>query len=132
MAYRFLDYSHGEEEVFELTWTQLGVRLRAVAALLQQVAARGDRVAVLAPQGLDYVVGFFAAIKAGNIAVPLFAPELQGHAERLETALLDSRPTTVLTTVSANTAVQEFLAKMPESVRPQVVVIDEVPDSVGE
>jgi len=132
VAYRFLDYSHGEEEVFELTWTQLGVRLRAVAALLQQVAVRGDRVAVLAPQGLDYVVGFFAAIKAGNIAVPLFAPELQGHAERLETALLDSRPTTVLTTVSANTAVQEFLAKMPESVRPEVVVIDEVPDSVGE
>ncbi|WP_166904824.1 fatty acyl-AMP ligase [Mycobacterium sp. DL440] len=131
VAYRYLDYSHAEEEIFELTWTQLGVRLRGVAARLQQVAARGDRVAVLAPQGLDYVVGFFAAIKAGNTAVPLFAPELQGHAERLETALLDCRPTTVLTTAAAADAVQAFLAKLPDSLRPEVVIIDEVPDSVG-
>ncbi|MBP2452267.1 fatty acyl-AMP ligase [Mycolicibacterium lutetiense] len=132
VAYRYLDYSHAEEEIFELTWSQLGVRLRAVAALLQQVATRGDRVAVLAPQGLDYVVGFFAAIKAGTIAVPLFAPELQGHAERLETALLDSRPTTVLTTTAAADAVRAFLAKLPDTVRPGLVVIDEVPDSVGD
>lgn len=132
VAYRYLDYSHAEDEVVELTWTQLGVRLRAVSARLQQVAARGDRVAILAPQGLDYVVGFFAAIKAGNIAVPLFAPELQGHAERLETALLDSRPTTVLTTAAADAAVREFLAKMPECVRPRVELIDEVPDSEGD
>ena len=49
-------------------------------------------MAILAPQGLDYVAGFFAAIKAGTIAVPLFAPEWQGHAERLAIALHDSRP----------------------------------------
>ncbi|MCW1823340.1 fatty-acid--CoA ligase [Mycolicibacterium conceptionense] len=132
VAYRYLDHSHAEEAVLELTWTELGVRLRAVAARLQQVAARGDRVAILAPQGLDYVVGFFAAIKAGNIAVPLFAPELQGHAERLETALLDSRPTTVLTTAAAAAAVQEFLAKMPDTLRPRVELIDEVADSEGD
>ncbi|WP_441963389.1 fatty acyl-AMP ligase [Mycolicibacterium houstonense] len=132
IAYRYLDHSHAEEHTVELTWTQLGVRLRAVAARLQQVAERGDRVAILAPQGLDYIVGFFAAIKAGNIAVPLFAPELQGHAERLETALLDSRPTTVLTTVAGNAAVQAFLDKMPDSGRPRVVLIDEVPDAAGD
>lgn len=132
VAYRYLDHSHATEEVVELTWTQLGVRLRAVAARLQQVAGRGDRVAVLAPQGLDYIVGFFAAIKAGNIAVPLFAPELQGHAERLETALLDSRPTTVLTTAAGEAAVREFLAKMPDTVRPRVELIDGIPDSEGD
>src|SRR5690242_208969 len=51
VAYRYLDHGHAEEEVSELTWTQLGKRLRAVAARLQQVAGRGDRVAILAPQG---------------------------------------------------------------------------------
>ncbi|MBU9765160.1 AMP-binding protein [Mycobacterium sp. TNTM28] len=131
VAYRFLDHSQVEEHIVELTWTQLGIRLRAVAALLQQVCAPGDRVAILAPQGLDYVIGFFAAIKAGNIAVPLFAPELQGHAERLETALSDSRPNTVLTTSAADAAVQAFLAKLPGPTRPRVVLIDEVPDSAG-
>ncbi|OBF41460.1 fatty-acid--CoA ligase [Mycolicibacterium peregrinum] len=132
VAYRYLDHSQAAEEVIELTWTQLGVRLRAVAARLQQVAGRGERVAILAPQGLDYVVGFFAAIKAGNIAVPLFAPELQGHAERLETALLDSRPTTVLTTAAGDAAVREFLATMPDTLRPRVELIDEIPDSAGD
>ncbi|WP_158168781.1 fatty acyl-AMP ligase [Mycolicibacterium smegmatis] len=130
VAYRYLDYSHGELQVAELTWRQLGVRLRAVGAAVQQVAARGDRVAVLAPQGLDYVIGFFAAIKAGTIAVPLFAPELQGHAERLDTALSDARPTTVLTTAAVEEAVTGFLDKLSGK-QPHVVVIDEVPDSAG-
>ena len=62
---------------------------------------RAERVAILAPQGLDYVASFFAALKAGTIAVPLFAPELPGHAERLEVALADAAPAVLLTTRSA-------------------------------
>ena len=61
-----------------MTWTQFGARLQAIGAQVQQVAGRGERVAILAPQGIDYVAGFYAAIKAGTIAVPLFAPELPG------------------------------------------------------
>ena len=78
VAYRYLDHTRSADGyAFELTWTQLGRRMRAIGARVQRVASRGDRVAVLAPQGLDYVAGFFGAIKAGTIAVPLFAPELQ-------------------------------------------------------
>jgi hypothetical protein len=74
VAYRYLDYSgNADGQPVEMSWSRLGVRLRAVGARLQQVTTAGDRVAILAPQGLDYVVGFFAAIAAGNIAVPLFA-----------------------------------------------------------
>ncbi|MBU8833893.1 fatty acyl-AMP ligase [Mycolicibacterium goodii] len=130
VAYRYLDFSQGDLQVSELTWTELGVRLRAVGATVQRAASRGDRVAILAPQGLDYVIGFFAAIKAGTIAVPLFAPELQGHAERLDTALGDAQPSTILTTSDAEAAVRGFLDKLPGK-RPHVVVIDDVPDSAG-
>ena len=90
-AYRYLDFDR--DRTLELTWTQLGTRLRAVGARLQQVTQPGDRVAVLTPQGVDYVVAFFAAIQAGTIAVPLFAPELPGHAERLDAVLGDARAT---------------------------------------
>ena len=76
-AYRYLDFDH--DRTVELTWSQMGPRLRAVSARLQQITQPGDRVAILAPQGVDYVIGFFAAIQAGAIAVPLFAPELPGH-----------------------------------------------------
>ncbi|WP_406815293.1 fatty acyl-AMP ligase [Mycobacterium sp. M23085] len=132
VAYRYLDYSRsaaGDAE--EVTWTRFGVRLDAIGAVIQQAAGRGERVAVLAPQGIDYVAGFYAAVKAGTIAVPLFAPELPGHAERLDTALRDSEPSVVLTTTSAREAVDKFLAGHPLR-RPRVIAIDRIPDSAGE
>lgn len=133
VAYRYLDYSGaGEGDADEVTWTRLGVRLEAIGARIQQVAGRGERVAILAPQGIDYVAGFYAAVKAGTIAVPLFAPELPGHAERLDTALRDSQPAVLLTTTAARDAVENFLAGHPHLRRPQVIAIDQIPDSAGE
>lgn len=133
MAYRYMDYTNAVDgQAVEWTWSQLGVRAQAIAARLQQVTEPGDRVAILAPQGLDYVIGFFAAIKAGNIAVPLFAPELPGHAERLDAVLGDTDPAVVLTTATTSVDAQAFLRKLPRSRRPRVIAVDEVPDAVGE
>src|ERR1700739_4493975 len=127
VAYRYLDYSRAADgQVLEVTWTQFGARLQAIGARVQQAADRGDRVAVLAPQGIDYVAGFYAAVKAGTIAVPLFAPELPGHAERLETALRDSEPAVVLTTLAAKDAVERFLVNLPQLRKPQLIIIDEI------
>ncbi len=132
VAYRYLDYSGlAEGRAVELTWNQLGARLRAIAAHLHGIADRGDRVAIMAPQGLEYVAAFFGAIKAGMIAVPLFAPELPGHAERLRTALGDARPAVVLTTGAASGLVRAFLDKLADT-RPRVVVVDDLPDSESE
>lgn len=132
-AYRYIDYSSSDDgQVSELTWSQVGTRVRAIAARVQRVAARGDRVAVLAPQGLDYVTGFFGAIKGGAIAVPLFTPELQGHAERLETALRDATPTVVLVTTAVAEPVEKFLAELDGIDAPRVVVVDEIEDREGD
>ena len=132
VAYRYLDYTQqADGQRLELTWSQMGIRSRAIAARLQQVTSRGDRVAVLAPQGLDYITGFFAAIEAGVIAVPLFAPELPGHAERLDAVLGDAQPSVVLTTAAAGDAVQSYVRTVPRTNRPRVIAIDHVPDSVG-
>ena len=131
VAYRYLDFGRSSEgDATELTWAQLDLRLRAIAARIQQITMRGERAAVLAPQGLDYVAGFYAAIKAGTVAVPLFAPELPGHAERLATALADSRPSIALTTTAALDAVRAFLDRL-DGPTPPVLVIDEIPDSVS-
>jgi fatty-acyl-CoA synthase len=132
LAYRYVDYSHNPDgKAIELTWEQVGTRSRAIAARLQQVTSRGDRVAILAPQGLDYVTSFFGSIQAGSIAVPLFAPELPGHAERLDAVLTDAQPAAVLTTTAAADAVQKFVRLMPRDMRPRIIAVDAIPDSVG-
>ncbi len=41
VAYRYLDYSRSADgEAIELTWTQLGRRMRAIGARVQGLAAR--------------------------------------------------------------------------------------------
>ncbi|MGE2692784.1 fatty acyl-AMP ligase [Mycolicibacterium pulveris] len=133
IAYRYLDYTGSADgRAVELTWAQLGRRIRAIGAAVQRLASPGERVAILAPQGLDYVAGFYGAVKAGMIAVPLFAPELQGHAERLDTALSDARPAVILTTRAAAEAVETYLMRRTLRQRPELVVVDEIPDSIGE
>ncbi|MFG3524545.1 long-chain-fatty-acid--AMP ligase FadD32 [Nocardia nova] len=132
LAYRYIDYSRERDgEYHELTWRQFGARLRAVAARLQQVTRPRDRVAILAPQGLDYVVAMFAAVYAGNIAVPLFDPDEPGHTDRLHAVLGDCRPTAILTASSAAAGVREFFRGMPTGQRPRIIAVDAIPDSVG-
>jgi fatty-acyl-CoA synthase len=133
IAYRYLDFSGSDDgSPVELTWKQLGRRMRAIGAHVQRFASRGDRVAILAPQGLDYVAAFFAAVKAGTIAVPLFAPELQGHATRLETALADARPAVVLTTAATADTVRDFLANLTFARAMPVITVDDIPDSAAD
>ncbi|WP_245401979.1 long-chain-fatty-acid--AMP ligase FadD32 [Nocardia albiluteola] len=133
LAYRYIDYSRERDgEYLELTWRQFGIRLRAVAARLQQVTKPRDRVAILAPQGLDYVVAMFAAVYAGNIAVPLFDPEELGHTGRVHAVLGDCRPSAILTASSAAARVREIFRELPAAQRPRIIAVDAIPDSVGE
>lgn len=132
LAYRFLDFSRERDgERIDLTWAQFGKRLRAVAARLQQVTQPGDRVAILAPQSLEYVIGFFASLYASNIAVPLFSPDEPGHTDRLIGVLEDCKPSAILTSTKSAEAVRDFFADRPAKERPRVIAVDAVPDSVG-
>ncbi|MGW4768773.1 long-chain-fatty-acid--AMP ligase FadD32 [Nocardia sp. NPDC004278] len=133
LAYRYIDYSRERDgEALELTWREFGVRLRAVAARLQQVTNPGDRVAILAPQGLDYVISFFAAIYAGTISVPLFDPDEPGHTDRLHAVLGDCEPSAILTASSSAAGVRQFFRSLPAAQRPRIIAVDAIPDSVGE
>lgn len=131
-AYRFLDYSQEQDgRVVEISWNELWSRVCAIGARLQQVTQPGDRVAILAPQGLDYVAGFFGAIHAGNVAIPLFAPTLAGHGERLAAVLADGRPAAVLTTTAAAESVRTFIRTLPPHERPRMIAVDAVPATLG-
>jgi long-chain acyl-CoA synthetase len=56
----------------QATWSELaGAVERVAGALLSKPRARGDRVAVLAANSIEYVEAFFGALRAGLCAVPL-------------------------------------------------------------
>ncbi|MFX1737702.1 AMP-binding protein [Paraburkholderia sp. A1RI_3L] len=83
VAVRFL--ADGESDARELNYAALDAGARRLAAVLRRHGAAGDRVLLMLPSGLDYVVSFFACQYAGMIAVPAYPPEAQhsAHVERL-------------------------------------------------
>ncbi|OBC09567.1 fatty-acid--CoA ligase [Mycobacterium sp. 852013-50091_SCH5140682] len=132
LAYRFLDFSTERDGVArDLTWAQFSARNKAVAARLQQVTQPGDRVAILCPQNLDYLVAFFGALYAGRIAVPLFDPSEPGHVGRLHAVLDNCHPSAILTTTEAAEGVRKFFRSRPANQRPRVIAVDAVPDDVA-
>jgi fatty acid CoA ligase FadD32 len=133
MAYRFLDFSTERDGVAkDISWSQFGARNRAVGARLQQVTQPGDRVAILCPQSLDYLVAFFGTLYAARIAVPLFDPAEPGHVGRLHAVLDDCAPTAILTTSASAEGVRKFFRSRPANQRPRVIAVDAVPMEVAE
>ena len=123
-AYTFIDYDVDPEGYSQtLTWSQLQQRARVVAAEIASCTAPADRVAILVPQGLEYIIGFFAAIEAGCIAVPLSVPQFGAHDERASAALQDSAPTVLLTTSAVVTEVVSCARALPGT-PPTVIEID--------
>ncbi|MFJ7044266.1 fatty acyl-AMP ligase [Streptomyces sp. NPDC101112] len=129
-AFTFVDHPapHSRGVHRTLTWRRLDLRVRAVAARLAEEAAPGERVAVLCPQGTDYVTAFLAALTAGLVAVPLYPPGLRGHGDRLAAVLTDADPAVVVTTSRLRDEVREFCGDRA----PRIVAADEVPDAAAE
>src|SRR5271168_1328323 len=123
-AFTFIDYEVDPAGYAEtLTWFQVHRRAQVVAAELASCGSPGDRVAILAPQGLEYIVGVLGAMEAGFIAVPLSAPQFGAHDERVSAALRDSSPVAVLTTSAVVDDVVSCAHGLPGS-PPAVIEID--------
>ncbi|MGW7201946.1 fatty acyl-AMP ligase [Streptomyces sp. NPDC054837] len=128
-AFTFVDHPapHSRGVHRTLTWRRLDLRMRAMAARLAAEAEPGERVAVLCPQGTDYITAFLGALAAGLVAVPLYPPGLPGQGDRLSAVLADARPAVVVTTGQALAEVRELC----EDRDVKVVAGDQVPDATA-
>ncbi|MDB4676712.1 aminotransferase class I/II-fold pyridoxal phosphate-dependent enzyme [bacterium] len=88
-AFIFTDLESVEEQV---TNAELWREVRALAGALQdQCRIRaGDRVLLLYPPGIEFVIGFFACHAAGAIAVPAYPPRRNRKASRIRSIVVDS------------------------------------------
>jgi long-chain fatty acid adenylase/transferase FadD26 len=114
-AYKFIDYEVDPAgSAQSLTWSQVHTRALVVAAELASCGSPGDRVAICAPQGFEYIVGFLGVVTAGFIAVPLPVPHF-GADDRVSAALRDSSPVAILTTSAVVNEVDKCARGLPGS-----------------
>ena len=64
------EYLVSPNEVTPLTYGELDQRARAIATLLQEHDAQGERVLLLYPPGLDFIAGFFTDVFTGSVREP--------------------------------------------------------------
>ncbi|TWT66106.1 putative long-chain-fatty-acid--CoA ligase FadD23 [Allorhodopirellula solitaria] len=98
-AFSFTDGDGSEES---LTYAQLWEESRGLAGYLQgRCGIRpGDRVLLLYPPSLDFVVALFAVFATGAIAVPAFPPRRNRKASRIRSIVLDADARWALSTQS--------------------------------
>jgi amino acid adenylation domain-containing protein len=113
LAFTFL--ADGKEEGDRLTYAEIDVRARSIAALLQQRYKPGERALLIYPQGLGFICSFFGCLYSGLIAIPVPSPlsaQMKRALPRLEAIVEDARPSVVLTTAEIHAKVQELEAKV--------------------
>ena len=95
-AYLFLSDRGGEEAT--LTYRQLRDKARALAARLVACTQVGDRALMIFPQGVEFMLAFFACQVARVIAVPMMVPRRQSSRDYSANIVVDCAPAVVLTT----------------------------------
>ncbi|BBN81299.1 hypothetical protein PA25_12840 [Pseudoalteromonas sp. A25] len=86
-----------ESEHQALTYAQLAQRAKALAHTLTKHNTFGDRVMLLLPNGIDYVVSLFACIYAGVVAVPIYPARRKARDwRRLNSIVQDCQPNTLI------------------------------------
>lgn len=124
-AFTFLDYDLDPNGFAEtLTWSQVHARACVVADELTMYGVPGGRVAILAPQGLEYIVAFLGALQAGFIGVPLSTPQYGVHDERVSAVLRDSQPVAILTTSAVVGDVTKYASSQDGQPAPSVIEVD--------
>ncbi len=94
-------FSFSDGENFDadetLTFAELDQAARSVAGYLQKNGAAGQRVLLLYPPVLDFVVGFLGCLYAGATAVPAFPPRRNRKGQRIHGIARDCQSQLALT-----------------------------------
>ncbi|HYQ50658.1 MAG TPA: AMP-binding protein, partial [Pseudomonas sp.] len=123
IALRFLADAPAEQAV--LSYRDLDLRARTIAAALQARAGFGERAVLLFPSGPDYVAAFFGCLYAGVIAVPAYPPESsrQHHQQRLLSIIDDAEPRLLLTVTALYDNLQGLEALAADNA-PELLAVD--------
>ena len=112
LSYRYLQDDGTEGD--SLTYGELDRRARGIGAWLEAHGARGERVLLLYPAGLDYIAAFFGCLYAGAVAVPAYPPRLNRPVPRIQAIVADSQAKFALTTSAILHNIEQRFEQSPE------------------
>lgn len=92
-AFTFIDEDGHSRTV---NFAELQQKTKDISEKLAHYLAPGERVVILLPQGLEYIFTFIACLRARVIAVPLYPPRANQHADRVEKVVEDCHPSLIL------------------------------------
>jgi acyl transferase domain-containing protein/acyl-CoA synthetase (AMP-forming)/AMP-acid ligase II/acyl carrier protein len=131
----FVAVLDGQNETDRLSYGQLERRARVVGGWLQQRAARGERILLLFPPGLEFLEAFCGTLYAGAVAVPAPPPEearLKRTLPRLRAILEDARPTWIFTSASLLPLLEASRERVPELAENPVIATRALDDGLAE
>ncbi|MEO1622725.1 MAG: fatty acyl-AMP ligase, partial [Cyanobacteria bacterium J06632_3] len=115
LAYQFL--IDGKKEGAAYTYAELEEWAKAIAALLQQQQAKGERALLLYPQGIEVVAAFCGCLYAGVIAIPVPPPDagrMKRTLPRLREIIKDADANIVLSNARIIELIQSSGLEFPE------------------
>jgi acyl transferase domain-containing protein/acyl-CoA synthetase (AMP-forming)/AMP-acid ligase II/Zn-dependent alcohol dehydrogenase/NADP-dependent 3-hydroxy acid dehydrogenase YdfG/acyl carrier protein len=129
-ALTFLDDTGAERD--SVTYPSLDRRARAVAATLSARVQPGDRVMLLFPPGIDYVVAFLGCLYARAIAVPTYPPKLNRTAPALGTFATDCDAALLLSQASILREADALFADDPAALALPRAALDDIDTTQGD
>jgi acyl-CoA synthetase (AMP-forming)/AMP-acid ligase II len=115
-AHIFLVDGEKTEEVH--TYAELDRKARAIAARLQSLGGKGERVMILLQPGLQFISAYFGCLYAGHVAIPLY-PHLRKKKDNILTRIMnvakDARPVAVISNTVIESASSQFFQEVEET-----------------
>ena len=127
--YTFLE--NGEDQETSLNYGQLDQYARILASLLSEKGLQGERVLLLFPPGLNYIIGFFACLYAGAVAVPAYPPQperINRTLPRILAIVKDCEAKFLLTNQAIHQLKPLLVEQAPELSKIQWMATDPLPD----
>ncbi|MCG8327586.1 MAG: AMP-binding protein [Chitinophagales bacterium] len=107
--YVILTYlADGENDEQSLTYQEFDRQAKLVAGYLQEKGLKGERILLLFPQGLEYMIALFGCFYAGVIAVPAYPPRNNRNLQRLQAIMQNCDAAAILTDRSG----KDYMFKM--------------------
>lgn len=88
----------GESAGESLTFEELQRKAHQLSTGILKFSSKGDRVLLLLPQGIDFIVAFYACMICGVIAVPCSIPTKRERLNRTKSIIDNASPTLVIGT----------------------------------